>query len=328
MTVHAQALPLPGDADASCARAASRCPTAARCASTRSSPRGRARAPPRLGARAVSAACSRFPRQVERAARLGARVGVRAPARRVRARRPAYFAPQILIGGATLHGPGIDARGAAFAGVEPLRAARPRPRLRVERHLGRPGHHRHLRGHALRAGRLGRRPRLDALPLPRRSACRSRCSSARNSWTPNAGRPTRRRAPRRCAPSAPSSASSPRARPPSRASRWRTRSCGRPTSTRPTRRSGFARLQQPERRSATPRRLPAGRLRKIGFTFNWFYIDYAATSPTSTRATTRCGPRASTSNFPVRRRASSGATWNPDCWSRARYTPIARRTRR
>ena len=38
-------------------------------------------------------------------------------------------------------------------GHEPLRPARPRARLRLERHLGRPGHHRHLRGQALRAGR-------------------------------------------------------------------------------------------------------------------------------------------------------------------------------
>ena len=35
---------------------------------------------------------------------------------------------------------------------EPLRAARPRPRLRVERDLGRPGHHRHVRGRAVRPG--------------------------------------------------------------------------------------------------------------------------------------------------------------------------------
>ena len=50
---------------------------------------------------------------------------------------------------------------------QPLRAARPRARLRVERHIGRPGHHRHVRGPALRAGRLRADDRLDALPVPR-----------------------------------------------------------------------------------------------------------------------------------------------------------------
>ena len=50
---------------------------------------------------------------------------------------------------------------------QPLRAARPRARLRVERHIGRPGHHRHVRGPALRAGWLRADDRLDALPLPR-----------------------------------------------------------------------------------------------------------------------------------------------------------------
>ena len=50
---------------------------------------------------------------------------------------------------------------------QPLRAARPRARLRLERHLGGPGHHRHVRGAALRAGRLEADRELDALPLPR-----------------------------------------------------------------------------------------------------------------------------------------------------------------
>ncbi len=43
-----------------------------------------------------------------------------------------YYVPQILME-EDLHGPGIDARGAAFAGVNLLRRARPWPRLRLER---------------------------------------------------------------------------------------------------------------------------------------------------------------------------------------------------
>ena len=75
-----------------------------------------------------------------------------------------YFNPQILME-IDLHGPGIDARGAASTAT--LRDARPRPRLRLERDLVEPGHHRHLRGRPLRAGRRAADQRLDALPLPR-----------------------------------------------------------------------------------------------------------------------------------------------------------------
>ena len=64
-----------------------------------------------------------------------------------------YFMPQILIE-QDLHGPDIDAAGAAFAGVSPFVLLGPRPGLRLVRHLGRPGHHRHLRRGAVRAGRL------------------------------------------------------------------------------------------------------------------------------------------------------------------------------
>jgi hypothetical protein len=52
-------------------------------------------------------------------------------------------------------------------GREPVRAARARARLRVERHVGGPGQHRHVRARPLRAGRLAAEPALDALPLPR-----------------------------------------------------------------------------------------------------------------------------------------------------------------
>ena len=66
-----------------------------------------------------------------------------------------YYVPQILME-EDLHGPGIDARGAAFAGRQPLRRARPRPRLRLERDDGDLRQRRHLR----------RGPLQGQLPLP------------------------------------------------------------------------------------------------------------------------------------------------------------------
>ena len=94
---------------------------------------------------------------------------------------------------------------------QPLRPARPRPGLRLERHLGGPGHHRHVRRRALRARRGAADDRFDALPLPRARACRSSCSTAstagRRRWRTQPGR-----ARSGCVPSARSSGSSPAAR--------------------------------------------------------------------------------------------------------------------
>ena len=87
-----------------------------------------------------------------------------------------YFAPQILME-EDLHGPGIDARGAVVPRRQPLRPARPRPRLRLERDLGRPGHHRHLRGAAVRR----RRTTASA-----GSAWPIETLDRTNSWSPNA----------------------------------------------------------------------------------------------------------------------------------------------
>ena len=72
-------------------------------------------------------------------------------------------------------------------GAQPLRAARPGPGLRLERDLGRPGHHRHVRGGAVRPRATPGNPAAiddNGLP-PRGSAARSRCSSS-----PTPGRPT------------------------------------------------------------------------------------------------------------------------------------------
>ena len=56
-------------------------------------------------------------------------------------------------------GPAIDARGADLPRRQPLRRARPRPQLRLERDLGRPGHHRHLRGASSATRTAASRPR-------------------------------------------------------------------------------------------------------------------------------------------------------------------------
>ncbi len=90
----------------------------------------------------------------------------------------AYFSPQILME-QDVHAPGIDARGASFPGREPLRPARPRAGLRVERDLRGPGHHRHVRARALRARRQRPDDRLRALPLPRRVPADRGASSTR-----------------------------------------------------------------------------------------------------------------------------------------------------
>ena len=66
-----------------------------------------------------------------------------------------YYQPQILME-EDIHGPGIDARGADLPRRRPLRAARPRPRLRLERDDGDLGQRRHLR----------RGPLPGRLPLP------------------------------------------------------------------------------------------------------------------------------------------------------------------
>ena len=102
---------------------------------------------------------------LERAGRVGARVRVGHPDRGVRTAdrllRPAA-PPRRRRPRARHRRPRRDVRR-----HQPLRAARARARLRVERHVGGPGHHRHVRRAAVRAGRLEADDRLDALPLPR-----------------------------------------------------------------------------------------------------------------------------------------------------------------
>ena len=154
-------------------------------------------------------------------------------------------------------------------GHEPLRPARPRARLRLVGDLRRPGHHRQLRGQALRPRRLGSRRSTRWATASTASACRSTCSSGS---TPGPSRPATppRRARRPTAPSARRSGSSPTGRR-SAASRTRSRSCARPTTTRSTRRSASP-TSTTRRRWSSPAEFMKAACR-IQYTFNWFYID-------------------------------------------------------
>ena len=109
-------------------------------------------------------------RRLERAARLGARVAGRPSGRR-------DGPPDRLLVAADPDGAGhpragVEPRaadrcpGRLLPRHQPLRAARAGPRLLLERHLGRPGHHRHLRGQALRARRRPGDHRLRPLHVP------------------------------------------------------------------------------------------------------------------------------------------------------------------
>ena len=229
-----------------------------------------------------------------------------------------YFNPQILME-IDLHGPGIDARGAAFDGVNLYVTLGRGPRLRVERHLREPGHHRHLRGRPLRAGRLG--AHQDSTHYLFRGKCMPmEVLERRNTWTPSAGDTTPAghadpaRLPHEDRPRD-------RARRRSRASRWPTRSCARPTCTRLDAAHRRLALQQPQRdqRARATSSAPPPRLH---YTFHWFYADsrdiaYINTGDNPVRA------RGVNQNLPTRARSSSGAASTPTRY-RARYVPFAK----
>ena len=77
-----------------------------------------------------------------------------------------YFAPQILME-QDVHAPGHRRARRRVPGRQPVRPARPRPRLRLERHLGRPGHHRHVRRRPVQRRRLAADLDLGPLHVPR-----------------------------------------------------------------------------------------------------------------------------------------------------------------
>ena len=206
---------------------------------------------------------------VQRAARLGAPsrpaghpLAVFGPAGRL-------LPPQILME-QDVHAPGIDARGAAFPGVN------------VYVQLG---HGRDYAWSATSAGQDiidtfavdlcnpdGSTPTLDSnTTSSAASACRSRCSSAQNSWTPNAGRPDAGGL-GDAARLAHQARARDRAAARSRARRSPTPSLRSTYFHEVDSALGFAAFNDPdqidERRttSSAPRR-------KIGYTFNWFYVD-------------------------------------------------------
>ena len=122
----------------------------------------------RVKAPAIAGLFSRQPAlggHVQRARHLRGRVLQRPPARRLRPADGVLRAGDPHGAGRARARHGRPRRG--VPGGEPLRPARPRPGLRVERDVGRPGHHRHVRGRPLRAGRREADDGVDALPPAR-----------------------------------------------------------------------------------------------------------------------------------------------------------------
>ena len=181
----------------------------------------------------------------------------------------AYFMPQILIE----HGPARARHrrpGRRLPRRQPVRAAGPRPGLRLVGDLGRPGHHRHLRGEALRARRLDARRAVDALPLQGPvpgdgDPHAGEQHHAERRATPRRPRPTRSRRSAPCTASSTSAA--PSTAQPVAFARQRSTYFHEADSAR-----AFADLNRPVE-GAERRGLPAGRCHKINFTFNWFYAD-------------------------------------------------------
>ena len=209
-----------------------------------------------------------------------------------------YFNPQILME-QDVHAPGGRRRagdrrpGRLVRRHQPLRPARPRARLRVERDLRRPGHHRHVRARALRR---------HALPLPRplradRGAREDQPLGARRSADQTAPGSQTLRAERTKLGLV--------------AGRGKVR--GKPvifTKLRSTyfhevdSAAGFMDFNTPEV-VATPR--PSSARRRRSATRSTGSTPTPSTSRTSTRARTRCARRASTTTSRSRRSSSGRA---------------------
>ena len=287
-------------------------PTAARCAARRR--RREARAAPRgeLGRLGLLARRAAVRRQSNALLVSGARVGQRPPAD---GRRPAgrLLQPADPDGAgrarARAHGRPGDRR--ARRGVrrrQPLRPARPRARLRVERDLGGPGHHRHLRADLCEPG--GGRPR-SSMHYRYRGRClpievleKTELAGSRRPAT------TRRPARRRCAPSARSSGSSP--------ARGTVR--GKPVIFTKLRSTYFHEVDSRRRASwtsTTPTKIRDAAsfqraASKIGYTFNWFYADAEHIAYFNSGANPVRAKRVD-HDFPVRaRRSTEWRGWDPD----------------
>ena len=260
-----QALPLPGRAAASCAAGGVAMPD-----------RGTVKRPEDLAARLEPGSAGR--RNLRRAPAAmsnallvsGARVEDGPPDRRLRP------ADRLLRAAAP------DGRGRARARHrrprrdvrrhQPVRAARPRARLRLERHLGRPGHHRHLRRAAVRAGRVEADDQTRRTTASTASASRSTCWRRRTAG--RRARPTTRR---------PGSETLHAERTNLGLVTARGTVHGKPVAFTKLRVTynheadsalGFVALNDPNtiKGPADFKRAAS----KIGFTFNWFYIDHDA----------------------------------------------------
>ncbi len=114
-----------------------------------------------------------FPRSMSNALLVSAATAPSGHPSTVMGPQVAYFTPEILME-EDIHGPGVDAEGAAFPGVN----------LYVELGHGRdyawsatsvwPEHHRHVRGAAVQPGRRQAIDQLQLLPARAASACRWR----------------------------------------------------------------------------------------------------------------------------------------------------------
>ena len=180
-----------------------------------------------------------------------------------------YFAPQALMEH-EVQAPGLSARGVALPGRQPVRADRPRARLRLERDDVRAGHRRHVRGRPVRARRRQADARARCTTSTAASACRSRCSSARTRGSRPPPTPTPAGSETLARRAHPARASSPGGR----------RIKGRPVAyTRlratymhePDAGLAFSYFNNPDRiRGPKDFQRTAG---LIGYTFNWFYVD-------------------------------------------------------
>ena len=200
---------------------------------------------------------------------------------------------------------------------EPVRAARPRPRLRLERHLGGPGHHRHVRGTALRAGRLRPDRRLDELPCSAAQCTPMEVLEKTNNWTPSPADDT-----------PPGSETLHAERTKLGLVTARATVKGKPVAYTKLRSTyfheadsalGFVELNDPNKiRGPEDFQRAAS---KIGFTFNWFYVDHSKIAYFNSGNNPVRARRTST-HFPVSGQFEWRG-WNPDLWS-ASYTPNAK----
>ena len=304
VTVFKQALPVPGAAEAGATGVARPDPRHAEAQRSRPRP---ARFFPGLPTRASNALLVAGSESAERPPADGRRAAGRLlqpadpdGAGRARAR-------------AAADGPGIDAQGAVVRRHQPLRPARPRARLRLERDLGRPGHHRHVRARALRR---------HALPLPRPLRA-DRGAREDQPLGADARRPDARPARRRCKRRAHQARARRRARQGPRQA-GDLHQAALDLLPRGRQRRGLHGLQHARGGAATRR--PSSARRRRSATRSTGSTPTPSTSRTSTRAPTRCARRRQP-RLPGRRRSSSGSGWNPDTWQ-ARFTPLRRSTRR